>query len=407
MGASVRRSAPVDDLERLAGDLPLLVRRDDEHGDLGAVGRDRPRARPPRRRCAPASTLDAEALQAAAAPRARTAAAFSPTPPVKTTASTVAEHGVVGADVLADPVAVDVEGEPARRRRRPPGGSASSRKSLSPASPCSPLSRLSSRVDLARPPSRARGAGAARAPGRRRRSGCPSPAPRAGSAPSRCRPTRPPPTAAARRAVAEVQHDQVARPRAAGRAARRPRRDDERVRGAVEAVAADPVLLAPGARDGVGVGVPAAASGGTRCRRRRRAARRGTAAGRPAMPSRLAGLCSGASGTRSLDRGEHVVVDERRARRSGRRRARRGARPRRGRTSSSDGPCCSKASSAARRRVLVVGASSCSVASSPSRPAGGASRPAPRRSARRGPTPAAVAGRRRRAAGTSATTSRR
>ena len=107
---------------------------------------------------------------------ARSSGLCWPTPAVKTTASTRAEDGVVGADVLADPVAVDVEGQRGGRVTR--GAEAiTSRKSLCPASPFSPESRLRAR-SMSRATSPASGAGARAPRGRGRRTGCPSPGPR-------------------------------------------------------------------------------------------------------------------------------------------------------------------------------------------------------------------------------------
>ncbi len=236
------------------------------------------------------------------------------------------------------------------------------------------------------------GAGGRQRPGRRRRSGCPSPAPPAASSPSRCRRTRPPPTAVADAPLPRCSTTRLVSSTGAAEAARRRVRDDEGVRGAVEAVAPDPVLLAPARRHRVGVGGSAASSGGRRCRTPRRAARRGTAAGRPRCPSRLAGLWSGASGDQLLDGGEHLVVDQRRLGEPRRRRARPGARPRPASSVVDRGPVRGEGVEQRRRapssRSRTRTSRSCVLGRR--RPRGRASR-APRRSARRARTRSAVA----------------
>ena len=201
-------------------------------------------------------------------------------------ASTVPEHGVVGADVLAEPVAVDVEGERGGRRRPSPAGCRTSRKSLSPAQALQPDCAVEQRR-------------------RSRRADQPSDAvqvadARAGStSPERVPITRP---SSGVRPI-EVSTDRAAadggrarrRCRGAARSRsrlgrrraeqpRRPRRETYGVRGAVEAVAADAVRPRATSADRVGVRAPAAASGGTRCRRPRPAAGRGSSSRATSMP---------------------------------------------------------------------------------------------------------------------------
>ncbi len=161
-----------------------------------------------------------------------------------------AEHGVVGADVLADPVAVHVE-----RERRPHVTGRAETHHLAevvlPGQPLQPGLAVERAVDvLERPAERAvqvhvyRGVEVPRTrphhqalqrrqPHRRVHRG---------------------PTAygGRGRTVAEVQHDHV---HVLDATTERPRRlaRDVRVRGAVEPVPADVVLLAPGPRDGVRV----------------------------------------------------------------------------------------------------------------------------------------------------------
>ena len=88
---------------------------------------------------------------------ARTGAEFSPTPPVKVMASTPAEQRGVRADVLADPMAVDVEGQRRRlgRRRRGANRPRACRCRRKPRRPLRRLSRSSISVDV-RPPTRCR-----------------------------------------------------------------------------------------------------------------------------------------------------------------------------------------------------------------------------------------------------------
>ena len=163
---------------------------------------------------------------------------------------------------------------------------------------------------------------------------------------------RPGPRPPRRRCRGAAPRGWCPRPARPSRAAAR--RETKRVRRAVEAVAPDPVLLAP------------ARAVRRRCRRARgivwwkavsKTATCGTSGkSRSATrsPSRLAGLCRGASGTRSS-----TVPSRRRrrpapARRSGRRRARRGDPPRRASSRSIAGPCASKAPSGRSEGVLEV-----------------------------------------------------
>ena len=120
--------------------------------------------------------------------------------------------------------------------------------------------------------------------------------PSSGVSPIEVSTLRPPSTAHALRAVAEVQHDHPHVLERRGRAAppcgarhegvRACRGSRSGGRGARRARRAARRRCRP----------PAAACGGTRCRRPRRAACRGTRPAARTMPSTLAGLCSGASG---------------------------------------------------------------------------------------------------------------
>ena len=141
------------------------------------------------------------------------------------------------------------------------------------------------------------------------RSACPSPAPPAASAPSRCRRCGRRATAAA---LAPLPRCRTIRLQSAsGRpSSSRGRARDVRVRGAVEAVAAHAVLARPARAGRRRCTRAAAASGGTRCRRRRRAARRAAPRRATSIPVALTGLCSGASAASVADRGHHGVVDQ-------------------------------------------------------------------------------------------------
>ena len=102
-----------------------------------------------------------------------------------------------------------------------------------------------------------------------------------------------------RGAVAEVAGDEVrvlGRPRFSISTARR---GHVAVAGAVEAVAADAVLLVQLVGQAVEVGGRRAWSGGRRCRRPPPAARRAAPPAASRMPERLGGLCSGASSAHS------------------------------------------------------------------------------------------------------------
>ena len=197
-----------------------------------------------------------------------------------------AQHREVGADVLADPVEVDVEGELARRRRPSTGAAGAPRGSRcrrpGPISPDRRLSRSrSSSTPMPAVRHRWNDDGRVDVAGR----GCPSPGPRAASGPSRCRRGRPPRSRARGRPVAEVQHDH-GRASSSGPAAgaRRPARRRTRARcrgsrtggsGARSATSrVDARSVARARRHG---------RGRTRCRRRRRAAASGK---RPRGPPR-------------------------------------------------------------------------------------------------------------------------
>src|SRR3954471_13106903 len=101
-----------DDVHGLTGYLPLLVRRYDQHGDLAALRGDRERLGPPVL-VAVGVHGDAEPLQAGEGGGPQGGGVLPP-PGREDDGVDHAEDGVVGADVLADAVAEDVEREPGR-----------------------------------------------------------------------------------------------------------------------------------------------------------------------------------------------------------------------------------------------------------------------------------------------------
>ena len=205
-----------------------------------------------------------------------------------------AEHRVVGADVLLQPVDVDVEGQP--RRSSP----SSIRRPDLPhvvvaAQAEQPAPLVEQGVDLVRGHSRHPLPGGRPPPGRCHPSGCPSPAPPAGSAPSRCPRTRPPRTADAEAPLPRCS-TMTLTPRGACPAARRSRgrRTRARCRGSRSGGCG---ARRPSARRSRSGPRTPASSCGRRCRRPRPAAGRGAVPRAVRMPVRFAGLCSGASGT--------------------------------------------------------------------------------------------------------------
>ena len=135
---------------------------------------------------------------------------------------------------------------------------------------------------------------------------------------------------------------------------------DELVGRAVEAVSTDAVRLGQLAVDRVRVGRVARASGGTPCRRRRRAAESGKAAFAALMPCSAPGLCSGASTDSSSmlisTSGVMTVGSKKRAPPCTTRWP-----TATGGRSSSDGPCWAKASSITAKPAVWsgIGSSSC------------------------------------------------
>ena len=315
----------LDRADRLAGDRELLVGRDHHHQGAGPVRGD------DRRLLLAAGVAvrvhrDAQRFQALERAGADDRVVLADARGERDDVDP-AEHRVVGADVLAQPVQVDVERQRARPRRRRRPASCSSRKSFSPAQPLEAGAAVEQVVDVvdATCPAlrcrwmRTRGVDVARP-------GAHDQALQRGQAHRRLDRD-----AAAdrrrRRAVAQVQHDLV---EVLGPAPEHSRdlAGHVLVRRPVEPVPADPVLARRPRGRSRSV---AAASGSVRKNAVSNTATCGTSGSSSRatwMPVRLAGLCSGASGERASICGDDLVVDDQRARRTPRRRAPPGGRPR-------------------------------------------------------------------------------